>query len=84
MCVHAEGRKYHALVGPTAHTGNAILCAAAVLSPADPDSHGVEDIFILTRTYVLEMLRGPNYHFMCAQKVSIDDTDSEGVVETYT
>ena len=58
--VHGEGRNYYALVGPTARTGNAIMCAAVVLFPADLESHGVEDIFILTRACVVEMMRGPN------------------------
>ena len=84
MYVHGRGCTYYALVGPTAPTGSAIVCADMVLFPADPDSHGVEDVFILTRTCVLEMKRGPNYQFIYAQMMSIDDTDSEGVVETYT
>ena len=84
LFVHGEGRNYYAPVGPTARTGNAIVCAAAVLFPVDTDSHGFKDIFILTRTCVLEMKRDPNYQFIYAQMVSIDDTDSEGVVETYT
>ena len=84
MCVHGKGCNYYAPADPTARTGSAILCATAVLFPADPGSNGVEDIIILTRTCVLEMKRGPNYQSMYAQMLSIDDMDSEGVVETYT
>ena len=59
------------------------MCAAAVLVPCDPDTHGVAPIFELTRTCVLEMKRGSNYHFMYAVMSAIDDTYSEGVVETF-
>ena len=84
LFVHGEMRNYYAPAGPAVHTGDAILCAAPLFFPADPDSNGVEDIIIPMCTCVAEMMRDPNYHFMYAQMLSIDDTDSKGVVETYT
>ena len=82
--MHGEGRTHYALVGPTPRTGNEIVCAAAVLIPWDPGTHGGAANFKLTRTCVLEMKRGPNYLFVYAVMTSIDDTYSEGVVETFT
>ena len=84
LYVHGEGRTYYALVGPTPRTGEEIVCAAAVLVQYDPDTHGVAAIFELTRTSVLEMKRDPNYQFMYAVVSAIGDTDSEGVVGTFT
>ena len=84
LCVRGEGRAYYALVDPTPRAGNEIVSAAAVLVPCDPDSHGVADIFELTRTYVLEMKRSPNFQFIYAVVMCIDNTDSDGVVETST
>ena len=59
------------------------MCAAAGLVPCDSDIHGIEPIFEITRTYVVEMKRDPNYHFMYAVMSAINDADSEGVVETF-
>ena len=82
--MHGEGRAYYTLVGPTPRTGEEIVCAAAVLDPCDPDTHGIAAIFEVTRTCVLEMKRDPNDQFMYAVMSAIDNTDSEGVVETFT
>ena len=39
---------------------------------------------IATRSCVIEMARGANFHFMYAVMTCVDVKDSEGVVETYT
>ena len=84
LYVHGGGCTYYALAGPTPRTGEDIVCAATVLVPCDPDTHGVASISKLTRTCVLEVKRGSNYHFMYAVMSAIDDADSEVVVETST
>jgi hypothetical protein len=84
MSVHARGDVGYALVGPTDNTGGCIVCGSCVLYPADPEACGVDDVIVVTRAHVLEMSRGPNYQFMFAKMDSVNDTDSEGVVTSYT
>ena len=61
LYLHAEGRNHSTLVGPTATTGNSIVCGAAVLVAVDPGQFGKEDIFTVARGHILEMKRGPDF-----------------------
>ena len=84
MCVHARGEVGYALVGPTESTGDCIVCGSCVLYPADPEACGVDDVIVVTRAHVVEMARGNNFPFMFLKMHSVNDTDSEGIVTSYT
>ena len=82
--MHTEGRSHYALVDPTATADNSFVCDAGVLVAADPDQFGKEDISIVTRGYVLEMKRHPDFQFMYVLISSMDDTNDDGTAETFT
>ena len=83
LTVRPEARYESALSGPGARTGGAIICLSCPLFPDNSDQFGQQEVCVLKRTHVVQMMRGFDYQFAYALLEATDKTDDDGKVETF-